>query len=590
MSFSRTKRRSHAVRMNSKRWCKDADVSIITEPECLQTNVRLQKLSVIDKIDTSNSGSYIIVNFHELTKLFVNLKCSHCDEQTLKLELGNKLGFSYNLNLTCSSCAKKLCAVQTSNDRKGNTVPDINLRITHAFFHIGKGYSAVEKFCMIMNILPFSSRTFSNCTKLLHSANAVASSNILKDVHYEVKCAYRKDSLIPLDVTDIGVSFDGSWLTRGFSSLIGIGCVIDILTGYVIDYEIMSKVCRHCEVAKSDFGESSAEYSIWYDGHKSVCDINHAGSSASMEMEAALMLWRRSTLLGFQYSTLLSDGDCKTFNYLREKKVYGDNIEIKKEECINHVSKRLGTALRLVVKESRARGITLGGKGHGSLKETTIKKLTSYYQKAIIRNKGNPAAMKNDIYATLYHSISSDLKPQHSKCPTGEDSWCFYNSAVAKGDSPGSHKLHVGTPLKESTLPFILPIYQRLASDELLERCINCGTQNANECLHSMIWAKCPKETFVYKQRVKHAVMEAICEYNKGTSRSIREIQKALGVGIGKYSTTLGVILDSRKKLFRNRRKNVKYQLARKLVKKAILNRNIATKKKEGVTYGAGCF
>ncbi|GFV29067.1 uncharacterized protein TNCV_4949301 [Trichonephila clavipes] len=71
---------------------------------------------------------------------------------------------------------------------------------------------------------------------------------------------------------------------------------------------------------------------------------------------------------------ILSDGDCKTFNYLCEKKVYGPDIVIKKEECINHVSKRLGTALRSTVKDCRAQGISLGGKAHGSLKEATIKK------------------------------------------------------------------------------------------------------------------------------------------------------------------------------------------------------------------------
>ncbi|GFV33506.1 uncharacterized protein TNCV_2481031 [Trichonephila clavipes] len=127
-----------------------------------------------------------------------------------------------------------------------------------------------------------------------------------------------------------------------------------------------------------------------------------------MEMEAALTLWKRSTSLGFRYITLLSDGVCKTFNYLCEKKVYGPDIVIKKKECINHVSKWLGTALRSTVKDCRAQGFSLGGKAHGSLKEAMLKKLTTYYQKAILRNKGDVNAMKTAIYATLLHSISTD--------------------------------------------------------------------------------------------------------------------------------------------------------------------------------------
>ncbi|GFT84212.1 uncharacterized protein NPIL_146751 [Nephila pilipes] len=117
----------------------------------------------------------------------------------------------------------------------------------------------------------------------------------------------------------------------------------------------------------------------------------------------------------------------------------------------------------------------------------------------------------------LHHRISTDKKPEHSKCPTGVSSWCFFQSAIAKGEKPGSHKLHVRTPIKRRFLSHILPIYQRLASYDLLERCVNCGTQNANERLHYIISPKCPKEIFVLKDRVKQGLTEAISEFNKGT-------------------------------------------------------------------------
>ncbi|GFW41017.1 uncharacterized protein TNCV_414261 [Trichonephila clavipes] len=93
-----------------------------------------------------------------------------------------------------------------------------------------------------------------------------------------------------------------------------------------------------------------------------------------MVQEAALKLWQRSEDNGFRYTTLLSDGDAKTYQYLNTKGVYGPEIKIKKEECINHVSKKLGKSLRKSVKEWWARGVSLGGKSRGSLKEETIKK------------------------------------------------------------------------------------------------------------------------------------------------------------------------------------------------------------------------
>ncbi|KFM63360.1 hypothetical protein X975_26415, partial [Stegodyphus mimosarum] len=207
-----------------------------------------------------------------------------------------------------------------------------------------------------------------------------------------------------------------------------------------------------------------------------------------MEMEAALVFWKRSVSLRFRYVTLVSDGDCKTFNYLYDKKVYGSDVKIRKEECINHISKRLGTGLRTVVKGWRAQGVTLGGKAYGSLKEATIKKLTRYYQNAILRYKGDVNAMKTAIYATLFHSISTEKKPQHSKCPAGTDSWCFYQSAIAKGKIPDKHKLKIGTPIKEKYLPKILPIYQRLASNELLERCCTYHIFDVPTLQESKVW------------------------------------------------------------------------------------------------------
>ncbi|GFW73826.1 hypothetical protein TNCV_1542801 [Trichonephila clavipes] len=31
-----------------------------------------------------------------------------------------------------------------------------------------------------------------------------------------------------------------------------------------------------------------------------------------------------------------------------------------------------------------------------------------------------------------------DQKPQHFKCPTGEDSWCFFQAALVCGEIPGA--------------------------------------------------------------------------------------------------------------------------------------------------------
>ncbi|KAJ4447409.1 hypothetical protein ANN_09416 [Periplaneta americana] len=87
---------------------------------------------------------------------------------------------------------------------------------------------------------------------------------------------------------------------------------------------------------------ASDEYKQWYQSHKDagVCEKNFDGSSNAMEMKAAEILWTRSIRLcnmRYRYTTLLSDGDAKTHHHLQQLQVYGEGIDIRKEECVNHV-------------------------------------------------------------------------------------------------------------------------------------------------------------------------------------------------------------------------------------------------------------
>ncbi|GFS97181.1 uncharacterized protein TNCV_1281601 [Trichonephila clavipes] len=108
----------------------------------------------------------------------------------------------------------------------------------------------------------------------------------------------------------------------------------------------------------------------------------------------------------------------------------------------------------------------------------------------------------------------------HGKCPEGESSWCFYKRAIAKGETPGSHS-SMKTYLSPQVVEKIMPVYQRLASDTILERCVAGKTQNSNESLHSCIWRKCPKEVFVSKRRLEIAVTDAIEKHNLGYVKSL---------------------------------------------------------------------
>ena len=62
---------------------------------------------------------------------------------------------------------------------------------------------------------------------------------------------------------------------------------------------------------------------------------------------------------------MLSDGDSAAFSAV--KNIY-NGVEVKKLECVNHVDKRMGTALLKLAREKK-----LGGRDYGSLKGDTCK-------------------------------------------------------------------------------------------------------------------------------------------------------------------------------------------------------------------------
>ncbi|KAH7947155.1 hypothetical protein HPB52_007759 [Rhipicephalus sanguineus] len=95
-------------------------------------------------------------------------------------------------------------------------------------------------------------------------------------------------------------------------------------------------------------------YTDWLATHE--CQRNIECNSGRMEVEAALTMFQRSWAKhGLRYTTVLSDGDSRTFHALSEAEVYGF-IQIDKKDCINHVHKRMGAALRNLVDKKKAQG------------------------------------------------------------------------------------------------------------------------------------------------------------------------------------------------------------------------------------------
>jgi len=243
----------------------------------------------------------------------------------------------------------------------------------------------------------------------------------------------------------------------------------------------------------------------WLETHKPSCEVNYTGSSNAMEQKAAEILWLRSEETArFRYTSMLADGDSSSFSHLQNIKPYGDECDISKEDCINHVGKRLYTGLQETIKTWKARGVTLGGKKPGALTMEKMKRLQNYFTAAIKKNAPNVLQMKQAVLATPHHCMSTDEKPRHELCPGGTTSWCFFNRALANDEGPPHHdKKHQTTFIDPKIVEKILPVYERLSSEELMSRCTKLGTQNSNESLHACIWLRQPKHKSTSKKKLE---------------------------------------------------------------------------------------
>lgn len=552
------------------------------------------ELSIGLKLDCSNDldsiPTYSIVNTNSVKSLVKNLACPQCKELSLTLNVSNKIGFAQKFCVECSYCTT--VAETFTSDHNKQTF-DVNRRVVKHFISNGQGFAALEKFCIVMNMGGMSSSTFSKYSKNLSQAAIEVGQINVEKARERVRQVYRElDQSRPSgadEILDLAVSYDGSWHKRGHTSNYGVGCIIELYTGLVIDYYVLSKYCHACALAKNDLGDDSPEFNVWFNGHKPDCSSNYDGSSPAMEVKCAEILWKRSLDYNFRYTTLLSDGDSKAFTHVQSLKIYGPEVTITKEECINHVAKRLRTGLKKVVADCKTKKITLGGSKYGSLKESTMIKLQKYYKNSILRNKGNVTQMKQDILATLHHCVSTDNAPKHSKCPKGASSWCFFNRAEAKGEKPGPHTTNLKTPITETVLRHIAPVYQRLASNELLSRCCKCLTQNANESLNSVIWSKCPKVRNVSSRAVEFAVAEAVGEYNFGSSSFASSMNNS-GIKAGNVSLTLIHRRDKRRVKHAQLKNTTKFQEYRRKCQMLKTYRERKKKEAEGKTYGAGEF
>lgn len=561
---------------------------LITSPTVTKTSTSRKPAST----EKATPSGFRLIDMTVLAENIVkSCKCKKCGASVTLCEdisqdnngLAVKLLFACD-NVLCTMNNSFMTSKKIETGNRGNSPYEVNRRAVLAFREIGSGYADMETFCMVMNIpKPMNKKTYDNHIEQLADACESVAQSSMNEVAKSIRTnAGTRDDVI----ADGAVSVDGTWQKRiGHNSLNGIVTAIDVHSGKVLDYEILTSKCKQCQYWRKH--EEDPGYEEWVATHGSKCKANHTKSAPAMEPVGAVNIFARSVKLRkLRYTTYVGDGDSSSFANVVSSKPYKKH-SITKKECVGHIQKRCGGRLRKKKKRmgntKLKDGKTIGGKAR--LTNGIMDTLQNYFGMAIRGNKGDAQKMKNDIIASLYHVASTDNKPKHDKCPTGEDSWCGYQRDLSMGTQTYKHK----NGIDEAVVEEILPIYQDLTSGPELERSVDCYTQNPNECLNGVIWSRIPKETFVGRTTLRLGVALAASQFNDGKQSILSLLQKQ-SINPGIYTTAAASNIDIRRiqnSDAKSSEKGKKERAHHRAVRKRFKDR---TEMQEGTLYESGAF
>ena len=191
-------------------------------------------------------------------------------------------GLSLKLSLKCSSCLN-VVSFNTSKKIKEGAF-EVNRRSVLAVNTLKGGRKSLASFCGMMNMPPpVTNNAYNKHLKISALAAVKEAENLMIDAANRLlNLMLRGDPKIADDDEDnavpVAVSVDGSWQKRGYSSKFGVVFVIGVLTGEILDYEVLSLFCKECSVhEKSE--KDSEQFLQWKEKHKQHCSINFEGSS-----------------------------------------------------------------------------------------------------------------------------------------------------------------------------------------------------------------------------------------------------------------------------------------------------------------------
>ena len=638
----------------------DQSIQSASQKKLLHVSLEDSDDEIVSTVSSTDLRGYRILGMESLATAVGTMQ-STCHNANLYLgqAIEQQYGMATVLYFGCSVCHKKTffptSNVKSEQLRKiiinGKLRPqdclDLNNRVVLAGLETGIGKSGVDRLADVLQLhYKGHSKMWAQKTrKMLLLAKSHARS-VLSNARERVRRIILEENGIEYcqeTPVEVAVSYDGTWSKRGFTANFGLGFVISVDSGQVLDFKFLSKVCPECN-KNCDADDE------WKERHKFDCQKNHQGTSKSMEVVAAQSIWRRSMASNIKYKWMVCDGDSSSYNsiwntygscehckrFMSHGKKDGslnaindltdihsdENVvcnRVLKLDCIGHIQKRMGRSLltwkqqhgatpwkktdkslqKATKKPSQKRQqefICKECKRNHTLTNEVIKKLQQYYGKALRRNcipYGSSVAekekalakMQQSVLAVLYHSLLlEDDVQRHQYCPEQTEvyNWCGYKNETRLTEHQPHH-------LCPQYLPYLLPIFEKLSSRALLKRCLFGFSQNANECLNAVVWKRAPKEKNNSPSATHLAAISAVVQFNDGNVGTQR-FYEALALPLTSFQHEKAKEIDKERVKRAEYKRKIKTRHRRQKIAQKKTRTEAMLEISEGPSYESGSF
>ena len=216
---------------------------------------------VYDKYSEEDSPTITGFRFFDmevLSSVFKQLRCGDCCSFSLVLmgDSTKRKGCASTLRLLCEHCGWKL---SFCTSRKQGKSYEVNRRLVYGMRTIGKGYAGARKFCAIMNMpSPPTEKAFIFNSRVIGRHVKIIAEESMKKAGQDVYALKSQGTSSATGPVNCGISCDGTWQKRGYSSRNGCVTVISMDTG--------SQECKQCE-RHEHLDKASHEYQTWRAEH-----------------------------------------------------------------------------------------------------------------------------------------------------------------------------------------------------------------------------------------------------------------------------------------------------------------------------------